>query len=410
MVSATSSKPGLLVSAISVVAIITFLFTLPMSSLTMSTTLLERGTLNPYYNDANTIVDLGGEADNASWMSELPDSTRITNISIPGTHDSTARLGGASYVCQTLSLSDQLSMGVRFFDIRLILANGILSCQHGRVSQNLRFTDVLTSMTTFLGQNPSEAVFVKIQQEHTRYSGLDFSSAVQAEISSIPESVLFNASSPITNSTVPLLADLRGKMTIIPRFFTLSTLNTIQYESMTAQDDFTASMLAKATAIIDFYNSMPSHPNVSLGSGDLPVIAGNSTSNSSESVVANYSTSNQQLLVPSNLIEARHQRQRLTLDVDVPQLDLYINYFSLHNNVESPAVAAQSLNPLIANMLSYRTSEWSLKARDLSATSDIGVVVSPGAVTAKSKMTGIVMMDFIGPEAARLIIDSNSDS
>lgn len=326
----------------------------------------------------------GSDVGHESWMSRLPNNTRINQISMPGTHDSTARFGSDQYVCQSLSLEDQLSMGVRFFDIRLILAEGILKCQHGRVYQNLHFSTVLKIMTTFLWKNPSEAVFLKIQQEHTRYSDVDFSSAVTSALENIRDSI-FSATATISRNNIPSISDVRGRMTIVPRFFTIPCLNTIQYESTTAQDDFKVSMADKAISISNFYNAIPLE-------AEVPPFPMNIT----------------------NSIEARWQHHRPQVNIDVPMIGWYINYFSLHNNIESPAIAAQSLNPLIATLILKTSTPADNGAPDFRdapsftnstriATSITSSQSKPGIV----KKMGVVMMDFISPEAARLIIESN---
>ena len=57
-------------------------------------------------------------------MNDLPDSLKLSKISIPGTHDSATLHGcpsiGAGYcVTQHMKIPEQLSAGIRFFDIRL---------------------------------------------------------------------------------------------------------------------------------------------------------------------------------------------------------------------------------------------------------------------------------------------------
>ena len=65
-----------------------------------------------------------------NWMSHIPNDKLISEISIPGTHDSAARFedGIGSFIrCQDLTLTEQLNRGIRFFDIRqraIIFKNG----------------------------------------------------------------------------------------------------------------------------------------------------------------------------------------------------------------------------------------------------------------------------------------------
>ena len=63
-----------------------------------------------------------------TWMSKLDDNTNITDLTIPGTHDSGANfdvpiLPPLIYVPDTsknqdLSIRNQLNIGVRYLDIR----------------------------------------------------------------------------------------------------------------------------------------------------------------------------------------------------------------------------------------------------------------------------------------------------
>ena len=52
------------------------------------------------------------------WMSELPDSLRLSELSIPGTHDAMARCGGGPVRCQNMRLDLQFLVGIRALDIR----------------------------------------------------------------------------------------------------------------------------------------------------------------------------------------------------------------------------------------------------------------------------------------------------
>ena len=54
------------------------------------------------------------------WMSRLADDISLSDLNIPGTHNSAARYEPfpKTAKCQRLSLTAQLQAGVRFFDIR----------------------------------------------------------------------------------------------------------------------------------------------------------------------------------------------------------------------------------------------------------------------------------------------------
>ena len=86
------------------------------------------------------------------WMSKVSDSTKIKDLSIPGTHDSGAMhsLFDVAGKCQDVSIIKQLDMGVRFFDIRLQLVDNELNVVHSFVDQELKFEWVLNYYKNFL--------------------------------------------------------------------------------------------------------------------------------------------------------------------------------------------------------------------------------------------------------------------
>ena len=68
-------------------------------------------------------------AANRAWMKRLPDNKKLSELSIPGTHDTCARFGGDFAQCQSLALRDQFSIGLRFLDIRC-RRRGKRRCSH----------------------------------------------------------------------------------------------------------------------------------------------------------------------------------------------------------------------------------------------------------------------------------------
>lgn len=95
------------------------------------------------------------------WMSLLPDSTPLSALTIPGTHDSAARISLPFVQTQTLSITDQLAtMGVRALDLRLRRdpsEGDRLYCYHGGVplgpplGRRLPFDEVMAEIWRFLG-------------------------------------------------------------------------------------------------------------------------------------------------------------------------------------------------------------------------------------------------------------------
>ncbi len=101
-----------------------------------------------------------------SWMRDIPHETPVTALSIPGTHNS-ACIGGPFGFGQTqnLDVSHQLVAGIRFLDIRLAHYQDNLFLHHDVVHMEKNYADVLDICSDFLGQFPSEAIFLSVKDE-----------------------------------------------------------------------------------------------------------------------------------------------------------------------------------------------------------------------------------------------------
>lgn len=103
---------------------------------------------------------------NLSWMKNIPDETKLSEMTIPGTHDSCSLYGICCARTQTWSLLEQMKAGIRFFDIRLRLYNNTLRAFHAFVDQIDTFDTILISALNFLNQNPSETIIMQIITEY----------------------------------------------------------------------------------------------------------------------------------------------------------------------------------------------------------------------------------------------------
>jgi 1-phosphatidylinositol phosphodiesterase len=117
-------------------------------------------------------------ASNPDWMRGLPDSTSLASISIPGTHETMAIVGGSLVETQENrgnsggSLAAQLDAGIRMIDIRARVNSGNSSTiHHGAVYQNANFTDVLNTLGSFLDGHPGETVIMRLKPECTGQFG-----------------------------------------------------------------------------------------------------------------------------------------------------------------------------------------------------------------------------------------------
>lgn len=164
-----------------------------------------------YYHDTG---DLSPKKD---WMKSIKDDVRIRFLSIPGTHDSASLHGGDSVQTQSLRLDQQLSAGIRYFDIRCRHVKNSFSIHHGLVYQKLNFDDVMTTMKNFLEENPSETVLMVIKEE---YEPSDNSRSFRDTFNTYFEkykSVIWTGYDSEQN---PKLGDIRGKIVFVQIFDT----------------------------------------------------------------------------------------------------------------------------------------------------------------------------------------------
>ncbi|WP_105167788.1 phosphatidylinositol-specific phospholipase C domain-containing protein [Pseudoalteromonas sp. T1lg23B] len=107
---------------------------------------------------------------NPNWMASIQNGALLSQISIPGTHDSGAyNFGGDAVETQTMSLSTQLNSGIRAWDIRLgscmLEVPYSLCVYHGAAPQGIGFDSVLRDAANFLTANPTETVLMRIKHE-----------------------------------------------------------------------------------------------------------------------------------------------------------------------------------------------------------------------------------------------------
>ncbi|MCR5843958.1 MAG: hypothetical protein K6G66_08375 [Oscillospiraceae bacterium] len=120
-------------------------------------------------------VPVSGSAD---WMKRLPNDFVLSDILIPGTHDSATRYVQLPWFskCQDLSISEQLEAGYRYLDIRLgdvkkgadypPLMHGFTKCKTRPLGGTLTLDQVLADCYGFLNQHPSETILFAVKHEH----------------------------------------------------------------------------------------------------------------------------------------------------------------------------------------------------------------------------------------------------
>lgn len=102
----------------------------------------------------------------SSWMRDIPDNTRVTTLSIPGTHDSCSIDGPLGFAkTQNLDLTDQLNTGIRFLDIRLAHYQDNLFAHHNAVHMEKSWADILGICSDFLREYPTETILMSVKEE-----------------------------------------------------------------------------------------------------------------------------------------------------------------------------------------------------------------------------------------------------
>jgi len=99
------------------------------------------------------------------WMTKLDDNTLLTDIFIPGTHDTCSDSGGDLAETQHMNLKDQLVRGIRFFDIRAKHDHSDLPIHHGIVFMQMNFDDVVHACEDYLKEHPYEVILMRIGKE-----------------------------------------------------------------------------------------------------------------------------------------------------------------------------------------------------------------------------------------------------
>jgi 1-phosphatidylinositol phosphodiesterase len=156
---------------------------------------------------------------NPDWMSRLWDSLRLSQLSIPGTHDTMALYGGGPAQTQSLSLNDQLDSGIRVLDIRLRHINDGFAIHHGPIYQHANFTDVLSVVTSFLIRNPGETVLMRVKEE---YDPSGNKRSFEQTFATFYDNPGYNFWRPTSANLAvfedPPLGEMRGKMVVLQDF------------------------------------------------------------------------------------------------------------------------------------------------------------------------------------------------
>lgn len=98
----------------------------------------------------------------SEWMNMIDDDAKITEIAIPGSHDSGTY--GMIYLAETqdCSFEEQLERGIRYFDVRVNCVNDKYRIFHGPIN-GADYSEVLEDIKNFLDKNPTEFLILDYQ-------------------------------------------------------------------------------------------------------------------------------------------------------------------------------------------------------------------------------------------------------
>ncbi|KAH8927689.1 PLC-like phosphodiesterase [Atractiella rhizophila] len=146
-----------------------------------------------------------------NWMSLLPDELSLSDLFIPGTHESCALFGYPISQCQQdRSLRQQLLDGIRFYDVRLANKKGQLLAYHGLQPQEIGFEAILLQCYEFLKKHDGETIIMSIKQE-------DISPANEFE-GLVFDTILADEKKWYLERRIPTLKEARGKIVLFSRF------------------------------------------------------------------------------------------------------------------------------------------------------------------------------------------------
>lgn len=163
-------------------------------------------------------VDRTPVKDAADWMKDLPDDMPLSEVVLPGTHDSATQNVQLAYItrCQALSIAGQLDAGFRYLDIRLGASGEQFKLMHGFTSctksgwpwaATLYLDDVLSDCYAFLTAHPTETIVFAVKQEHGAETPEQFEALLNAYIEKNPDAWLLT-------DAIPTVGEARGRIVL----------------------------------------------------------------------------------------------------------------------------------------------------------------------------------------------------
>ncbi|MFJ8116632.1 phosphatidylinositol-specific phospholipase C domain-containing protein [Bacillus mycoides] len=152
----------------------------------------------------------------SDWMKDIPDSRKLAELSIPGTHDSgtfrlTESIKSVWSKTQEHDFRYQMDHGVRFFDIRgCVEDNNTIVLYHGPIFLHVTLHEFIEDAKSFLKDYPSETIIMSLKEENK--SGGNDAFATTFENQYFRDPIFLKTEGNIT------LEDSRGKIVLLRRY------------------------------------------------------------------------------------------------------------------------------------------------------------------------------------------------
>lgn len=154
-----------------------------------------------------------------NWMKNIGDNLKISEINLPGTHNSCTKKVqfGILSKCHNLTITEQLNIGVRFLDVRVEVFHNKLKTVHSitdcynphAFGQKLLLDNVIDDCKSFLELNPDETIIVCIKRDDGVSSSETFDVLFESYIKNDP--VWYK------ENRIPLLGEVRGRLVLANR-------------------------------------------------------------------------------------------------------------------------------------------------------------------------------------------------
>lgn len=155
----------------------------------------------------------------SKWISQINENSSISDLIIPGTHDSATYLLNGFYVpfgkTNNLNILEQLEAGIRFLDIRCTYKDNKFILCHSFLMFSGTLDQVIQNCYSFLQNEKDEFIIMSIKEDYTNDSNFD--NAMDSYILSIQESM--NNIFYLENK-LPKIKDVKGKIILFSRYST----------------------------------------------------------------------------------------------------------------------------------------------------------------------------------------------